>query len=56
MTEEELAIFDLLTQPEPELTDEERDVVRASAKSLLEHLHEKLVQDWRLKVDVTNLD
>jgi type I restriction enzyme R subunit len=28
--------------------------VRASAKSLLEHLHEKLVQDWRRKVDVTN--
>ncbi len=54
MTEEELAIYDLLTQPEPALTEEEREVVRASAKTLLKHLHEKLVQDWRRKVDVTN--
>jgi type I restriction enzyme R subunit len=53
MTEEELAIFDLLTQPEPELTDEEREVVRASAKRLLEHLHERLVLDWRRKAETT---
>ncbi len=50
MTEEELAIFDLLTQPDPVLTDEERETVKGSAKKLLEHLHEKLVQDWRRKV------
>jgi type I restriction enzyme R subunit len=49
MTEEELAIFDLLTQPEPELNDEERALVKASAKRLLEHLHDKLVLDWRRK-------
>ena len=54
MTEEELAVFDLLTQPDPVLTDEERETVKASAKQLLAHLHEKLVQDWRRKVDVTN--
>lgn len=54
MTEEELAIFDLLTQPDPVLTVEERERVQASAKTLLEHLHEKLVQDWRRKVDVMN--
>ncbi|MGO1360767.1 MAG: type I restriction endonuclease subunit R [Brevibacterium aurantiacum] len=54
MTEEELAIFDLLTQPDPVLTDDERDTVKASAKKLLEHLHDKLVQDWRRKVDVMN--
>lgn len=54
MTEEELAVFDLLTQPDPVLTDEERETVKASAKQLLSHLHEKLVQDWRRKVDVTN--
>lgn len=54
MTEEELAIFDLLTQPDPVLTDEERDTVKASAKKLLDHLHDKLVQDWRRKVDVMN--
>ncbi|MDX2377771.1 type I restriction endonuclease subunit R [Microbacterium sp. LRZ72] len=52
MTEEELAIFDLLTQPDPVLTQEEQQRVKASAKSLLEHLHDKLVQDWRRKVDV----
>ncbi|OBB56404.1 DEAD/DEAH box helicase [Mycolicibacterium monacense] len=54
MTEEELAIFDLLTQPDPVLTAEERERVQASAKTLLQHLHEKLVQDWRRKVDVMN--
>ncbi|WP_457207198.1 type I restriction endonuclease subunit R [Nocardioides sp. P5_C9_2] len=54
LTEEELAIFDLLTQPDPVLTGEERETVKASAKKLLEHLHDKLVQDWRRKVDVKN--
>src|SRR5436190_13946903 len=38
LTEEELAIFDLLTKPEPVLTDVDRDVVKASAKRLLAHL------------------
>ena len=47
MTEHELAIFDLLTKPEPVLTDDEREIVKQSAKKLLEHLHEKLVLDWR---------
>lgn len=54
MTEEELAILDLLTQPDPVLTAEERETVKASAKSLLEHLHERIVQDWRRKVATTN--
>ena len=54
MTEEELAIFDLLTQPDPVLTAAERETVKASAKQLLEHLYEKLVQDWRRKVATTN--
>ena len=54
MTEEELAIFDLLTQPDPVLTEGEQQVVKASAKKLLEHLHEKLVQDWRRKVEATS--
>jgi type I restriction enzyme R subunit len=51
LDEESLAIFDLLTQPEPELTAEERAVVKASAKALLEHLHDKLVLDWRRKAE-----
>lgn len=49
MSEAELAIFDLLTQPEPVLDEAERAVVRASAKRLLVHLHDKLVLDWRRK-------
>ena len=54
MTEEELAIFDLLTKPDPVLTDQERETVKASARALLIHVHEKLVQDWRRKVAATN--
>ena len=53
LTEEELAVFDLLTKPEPTLTDAERDVVKASAKRLLAHLHDKLVLDWRRRAATT---
>ena len=53
LTEEQLAIFDLLTKPEPVLTDEERATVKASAKRLLLHLHDKLVLDWRRKSATT---
>ena len=62
LTEEELAIFDLLTKPDPVLTDDERQTVKASAKRLLSHLHDKLVLDWRRRaataadVRVTILD
>lgn len=50
LTEEELAIFDLLTQPEPELTKKEKDEVKKVAKELLAKLKaEKLVLDWKLK-------
>jgi type I restriction enzyme R subunit len=49
LSEEELAIFDLLTKPEPVLTDADREIVKASAKRLLAHLHDKLVLDWRRK-------
>ena len=53
MTEQELAIFDLLTKPEPALDDAEVAEVKASAKRLLEHLHDKLVIDWRRKAAST---
>ena len=53
MSEQELAIFDLLTKPEPILDDAQREIVRASAKRLLEHLHDKLVIDWRRKASTT---
>ena len=47
LTEEELAIFDLLTQPEVSLTDKERDDIKQIARQLLETLkREKLVLDW----------
>ncbi len=51
LDEESLAIFDLLTQPEPELTAEERAVVKQSAKALLTHLHDRLVLDWRRRAE-----
>jgi type I restriction enzyme R subunit len=54
MTEEELAVFDLLTKPVPVLDDAEREVVKAGAKRLLAHVHDKLVLDWRRKAATTS--
>jgi len=48
ISEEELAVFDLLTQPEPKLTKKERMQVKNTARDLLETLkREKLILDWR---------
>ncbi|REJ78756.1 MAG: type I restriction endonuclease subunit R [Acidobacteria bacterium] len=48
LTEEELALFDLLTKPEPELTEKEETAVKKVARDLLEKVKkEKLVLDWR---------
>lgn len=48
LTEEELAIFDLLTKPEVNLTKQEEKQVKQVAKVLLENLkREKLLLDWR---------
>ncbi len=41
MSEEELAIFDLLTKPDPVLTDDEREQVQNVARKLLSHIHEQ---------------
>ena len=50
LTEEELALFDILTKPEPELTKAEEAQVKKVCKALLETLKaEKLVLDWRSK-------
>lgn len=49
LSEEELAVFDLLTKPGPVLGEDERAVVKASAKKLLTHIHDKVVLDWRRK-------
>lgn len=40
LTEEELAIFDLLTNPEPKLTKSEEQAVKLVARSLLERLRD----------------
>ena len=48
LTEEQLAVFDLLMKPAPELTDAERMQVKNVAQELLAVLkEEKLVLDWR---------
>lgn len=47
LSEEELAIYDLLTKPEPDLSQAEQRKVRSAARQLLDHITEKLVLDWR---------
>ena len=48
LSEEELAVFDLLTQPEINLTQAEKEEVKAISKELLIKLkQERLVLDWR---------
>jgi type I restriction enzyme R subunit len=48
LSEEELAVFDLLTKPEMELSGKEREQVKKGTRVLLERLKkEKLVIDWR---------
>ena len=48
LSEEQLAVFDLLTRPALELTEAERGKVKAISKQLLDILQrEKLVLDWR---------
>jgi type I restriction enzyme R subunit len=48
LNEEELALFDLLTKPQIEMSKADREKVKATAKQLLATLkEEKLVLDWR---------
>ncbi|MYI28818.1 MAG: DUF3387 domain-containing protein, partial [Acidimicrobiales bacterium] len=47
LSEAELAIYDLLTKPEPELTEAEARKVKGAARKLLEHVEDKLVLDWK---------
>lgn len=50
LTEEELAVFDILTKPKPDLEPEEEEEVKKVAEELLETLKdEKLVLDWKKK-------
>ena len=48
LSEEELAIFDLLTKPDIKMSDADRNKVKAISRDLLSKLKtEKLVLDWR---------
>lgn len=48
LTEEELALFDILTKPDPKLTKKQEAEVKKVVRSLVETLkQEKLVLDWR---------
>jgi hypothetical protein len=50
LSEEELAIFDILTKPEPKLTKAQEVQVKKIARQLLDKLkREKLILDWRMK-------
>ena len=50
LSEEELALFDIITKPAPEMTEKEIAQVKATCRELLESLkQEKLVLDWRKK-------
>lgn len=50
LSEEELALFDILTKPEFDITDKEKEEVKKVARMLLQTLKEaKLVLDWRKK-------
>ncbi|MGI9021549.1 MAG: HsdR family type I site-specific deoxyribonuclease [Solirubrobacterales bacterium] len=51
LSESELAVFDLLTQPDPELTDEQREEVKRVARDLMERIQDRLVLDWRRKAE-----
>lgn len=47
LDEEELALFDILTNPEPKLTEKERTQVKLASQELLKKLKaQKLVLDW----------
>jgi type I restriction enzyme R subunit len=51
LSEAELAVFDLLTKPDPELTEAQRDEVKRVAHKLMAHIEDRLVLDWRRKVE-----
>ena len=49
LSEAELAIFDLLIKPAPELTEGEMRQVRTAAQRLLSFVEQTLVPDWKKK-------
>jgi type I restriction enzyme, R subunit len=50
LSQDELAIFDLLTKPEPKLTKAQEVEVKRVSRDLLEKLQQQLaIADWRSK-------
>ena len=49
LSEEELAMFDILLQSAPDLTGAERAKVKQSAKELVERIKQLLVINWQQK-------
>jgi type I restriction enzyme R subunit len=49
LSEEELAMFDILLQSAPELSGSERAKVKQSAKELVERIKQLLVLNWQQK-------
>ncbi len=50
LSEEELAVFDILTKPEINMTPAEKETVKKAARNLLQSLKQgKLVLDWKKK-------
>ena len=47
LSEEELAVFDLITRSTLELTDREKNKVKSISRTLLTRLQDRLVLDWR---------
>ena len=47
LTDEELAVFDILTRPGPKLSAKERKEVKRMARELLTLKEQKLTLDWR---------
>jgi type I restriction enzyme R subunit len=51
LTEAQLAVFDLLTRPDPPLSDAEREQVKGVARKLMADIQDRLVLDWRRKAE-----
>jgi type I restriction enzyme R subunit len=49
LSEEELAVFDILLQSAPDLSDSERAKVKQSARELVEKIKQLLVLNWQQK-------
>ena len=51
LSEEELAMFDILLQSAPDLSDSDRAKVKQSARELVQRIKDLLVLNWQQKFD-----